>query len=594
MSVIMSRRDLDFVLFEWLDTAELLQHKPFDEHTPETVASVLDLAEQLSTDLFAPHNRLGDLQEPSFDGTTVHVVPEAGVALKAFAEAGFVAAALPEAVGGMQVPASVFSAALSWFHAANAGTGAYALLTTAAANLIAHHGDSRLRETFVPPMLDGHFFGTMALSEPQAGSSLADITTRAEPQDDGSYRVFGRKMWISGGDHELSDNIVHLVLARTPGAPAGTRGISLFLVPKYLVAEDGSRGERNDVTLAGINHKMGYRGTVNTAPVFGDGAFQPGGLPGAVGYLIGSEGSGLPIMFTMMNEARIGVGLGATALATTGYLKSLAYARERLQGRPVGTGPGSPQVPLVEHPDIRRMLLAQKAYAEGALALVLYAARLVDDAAAHPDRADEANAVLGLLTPIVKSWPSMWGPRANDLAIQILGGAGYTRDHDIEQHYRDNRLNPIHEGTHGIQALDLLGRKVLMDQGRALGLLGARMADTVQRAQTAGGQAAEYAALLAPRVARLGEVTKGLAGLDDPAAVTADASLYLDAAGHIVVAWLWLDQLLAVADKDGPFYDGKRSAAAYFFRRELPTVDPLLNIIAASDRVTLDLDASVL
>ncbi len=339
-------------------------------------------------------------------------------------------------------------------------------------------------------MLEGRYFGTMALSESQAGSSLADITTRAEPQADGTYRLFGRKMWISGGDHDLSENIVHLVLARITGAPAGTRGISLFLVPKHLVAPDGGLGEHNDVALAGINHKMGYRGTVNTAPVFGDGAYTPGGRPGAVGHLVGAENRGLPVMFTMMNEARIGVGLGATALGYTGYLKSLAYARERLQGRAAGADPSTAQVPLVEHADVRRMLLAQKSYAEGALALNLYCSRLVDDVASLDDPAGvaEAEKLLGVLTPIAKSWPSQWCLAANDLAIQVLGGAGYTRDFDLELHYRDNRLNPIHEGTHGIQGMDLLGRKVLLDGGAGLGVLLGRMQATATRADAMGGR----------------------------------------------------------------------------------------------------------
>ncbi len=594
MSVILSRRDLDFLLFEWLDTANLLQHKPFQEHTPETVASVLDLAERLATDRFAPHNRANDLQEPSFDGERVHVLPEVGFALRAFADAGFVAAPLPESAGGMQVPASVFNAALAWFHGANAGTGAYALLTFAAANLLVHHADSPIRDRFVPPMLDGRFFGTMALCEPQAGSSLADISTRAEPAPDGTWRLFGRKMWISGGDHELAENIVHLVLARTPGAPAGTKGISLFVVPKFLVGEDGSLGERNDVVLAGINHKMGYRGTVNTAPVFGDGAHTPGGQPGAIGYLVGVEGGGLPVMFTMMNEARIGVGVGATALAYTGFLKSLAYARDRLQGRQAGSPASAPQVPLVQHPDIRRMLLAQKAYAEGALALVLYASRLVDDIAAHPESAAESEALLGLLTPIVKSWPSQWGPIANDLAIQVLGGAGYTRDHDIEQHYRDNRLNPIHEGTHGIQALDLLGRKVLLDGGAGLGLLAGRMADTIERARAGDATTQGYADALETASFRLLETTRVLAAQPNPREALADATLYLEALGHLVVAWLWLEQSLAAGDGAGDFYAGKRAATRYFFLRELPKVGPMLDILDTFDRLTLDLDPATL
>lgn len=590
----MSRRDLEFLLFEWLGTEELFGRKRFAEHSRDTVDDVLRLAEQIATEHFAPHNRKADLQEPRFDGTTVELIPEVGQAVRAFADAGFLAAPLGEEVGGMQVPASVFGACMAWFHAANVGTAGYALLTLANANLLTVHGSPELVARYVEPMTTGRFLGTMALSEPHAGSNLADITTRAEPQEDGTHRLFGRKMWISAGDHEISENIVHLVLARTPGAPAGTKGISLFLVPKVLVEEDGSLGERNDVVLAGINHKMGFRGTVNTAPVLGDGAFTPGGRPGAVGYLVGAEHRGLAAMFTMMNEARIGVGLGATALGYTGYLKSLAYARERLQGRPAGAGPDTPQVPLVEHPDVRRMLLAQKSYVEGALALNLFCSRLVDDVASLDDPAAvaEAERLLGVLTPIAKSWPSQWCLAANDLAIQVLGGAGYTRDHDVEQHYRDNRLNPIHEGTHGIQALDLLGRKVLLDGGAGLGLLLGRVRATAERA--AGGDAASYAEQLVAVADRLADVTATIGSSGDQRLMLADATAYLEATGHLVVAWTWLEQWLAAEGKEGPFYDGKRAATRYFFTRELPKVGPMLDLLASGDRTTLDLDPAVL
>ena len=397
-------------------------------------------------------------------------------------------------------------------------------------------------------------------------------------------------MWISGGDHELSENIVHLVLARLPDAPAGTRGISLFLVPKYLRSGDGARGERNDVALAGINHKMGFRGTVNTAPVLGSGAATPGGRPGAVGWLVGEKHRGLPVMFTMMNEARIGVGLCAAALGCTGYLKSLAYARERLQGRALGAGPERPQVPLTDHADVRRMLLAQKAYTEGALALVLYCSRLVDDThSLQGDEREEAARLLGLLTPIAKSWPSQWCLAANDLAIQVMGGAGYTRDHDVEQHYRDNRLNPIHEGTHGIQALDLLGRKVLGDGGAGLTLLTGRIRDTARRAGRSP-RGARYAEQLLGAVDRLLEVTAALGARDEPSAALADATTYLEATGHVVVAWLWLEQWLAAVGRDGSFYEGKRAATAYFFARELPRTGPMLDVLASGDRTVLDLD----
>ncbi len=594
MSGIMSRRDLEFLLFEWLGTDQLFARPRFAEHSRDTVGAVLDLAEALATEHFAPHNRTADLDEPRFDGTRVILTPEVAPALRAFADAGFLAAPLPEELGGVDLPSSVFGACMTWFHAANTGTTGYALLTLAAANLLRAHGSPEQVERFVTPMAQGRFFGTMCLSEPHAGSNLADLTTRAEPQPDGTYRLFGRKMWISGGDHELSENIVHLVLARTPDAPAGTRGISLFIVPKFLVEQDGSLGERNDVVLAGINHKMGFRGTVNTAPVFGDGAFLPGGAAGAVGYLVGQEHRGLPAMFAMMNEARIGVGMVATALGYTGYLTSLAYARERLQGRPAGADPTSPQVPLVAHPDVRRMLLAQKSYVEGALALTLFCSRLVDDAGSLPaeEGGAEAEQLLGLLTPIAKSWPSQWCLEANDLAIQVLGGAGYTRDHPVEQHYRDNRLNPIHEGTHGIQALDLLGRKVLLDGGAALGVLLGRIEGTCARAEAAGANA--HAVALRASCAHLVETTTKVAVLGDPALMTADATAYLEAAGHVVVAWLWLEQWLAAEGKEGRFYDGKRAATEYFFTRELPGVGPLLDLVGAADGLTLGLDPEAL
>jgi butyryl-CoA dehydrogenase len=595
MSTIMSRRDLDFLLHEWLGSDELLTRARYADHSRDTVDAVLDLAEQVATTHFAPHNRASDLDEPTYDGTRVTVIPEVGVALRAFADAGFLSAAV-HTPGESPLPASVFAACMSWFQAANAGTSAYAMLTQAAANLLRAHGTPAQVERYAVPMTDGRWFGTMMLSEPHAGSNLADITTRAEPQGDGTFRLFGRKMWISGGDHEMAENIVHLVLARTPGAPAGTKGISLFVVPKVLVGDDGSLGERNDLTLAGINHKMGFRGTVNTAPVLGDGASTPGGSAGAVGYLVGAENRGMALMFSMMNEARIGVGLCAAAIGYTGYLESLAYARDRLQGRPIGADPTSPQVPLVDHPDVRRMLLAQKSYVEGALALVLLAARLFDDSETAEDDAtrSEAAALLGLLTPVVKSWPSQYGPAANDLAIQVLGGAGYTRDFDVEQHYRDNRLNAIHEGTHGIQALDLLGRKVMLDSGKSLGLLVGRITATADRARATGPDGAALADLLTAACTDLVATTAQLATLGDPARMLADATAYLEATGHVVVAWIWLDQWLAADGKAGAFYDGKRAAATYFLTRELPRTAPMLALLREADGLTLELDPDVL
>ena len=488
-STILSRRDLDFLLYEWLNVEELTKRQRYREHSRETFDGVLDLSEQLATTYFATHNKLADANEPTFDGTKVTIIPEVKRALDAFAEADLIGLTLDEEVGGSQLPAVVGNASFAWFHAANVATAGYPMLTLANANLVAKFGTPEQIDRFVRPMLAGRFHGTMALSEPQAGSSLADIVTRAEPQADGSYRVIGSKMWISGGEHDLGENIVHLVLAKIPGGPVGTKGISLFLVPKILVGTNNTAGERNDVVLAGLNHKMGFRGTVNTVLNFGEGRYTPDGKPGAVGYLIGEAHRGLQYMFHMMNEARVGVGLGATALGYTGFLKSLEYARGRPQGRPLTEkGAATPQIPIVEHADVRRMLLAQKSYAEGALALNLFCARLVDQqrTAESDSERDEATLLLDILTPIAKSWPSQWCLEANSLAIQVLGGAGYTREYDVEQHYRDNRLNPIHEGTHGIQSLDLLGRKVTQRDGASLRALGAALATTIAAGRESG------------------------------------------------------------------------------------------------------------
>jgi alkylation response protein AidB-like acyl-CoA dehydrogenase len=587
-STLMSRRDLDFLLYEWLGT----KRERFADHSRETFDGVLDLCEELATRYFAPHNKTSDANEPTFDGTRVKVIPEVKEALDAFAKADLIGMSMDHALGGAQLPVCVAQAGFAWMSAANVSTSGYVMLTIANANLLAKFGTDEQREHYVEPMLAGRFTGTMALSETQAGSSLADITTRAEPRDDGTHRLFGSKMWISGAEHEMSDNIVNLVLAKIPGGPAGTKGISLFVVPKFLVGADGVVGERNDVALAGLNHKMGQRGITNTVLNLGDGTFTPGGEPGAVGHLVGEPHRGLTYMFHMMNEARLGVGMGAVSLGYTGYLKSLQYARERPQGRPVtAKDPAAPQIPIIEHADVKRMLLAQKAYVEGGLALALYCARLIDlqHTAESDNERDETTLLLDILTPVAKSWPSQWCLAANDLAIQVHGGYGYTREYDVEQHYRDNRLNPIHEGTHGIQSLDLLGRKVTQRGGASIAELGKHVTGAIQRAATAGGDAEELAAALDASWRRLVDVTAGMFGSGDAEAAMANSVVYLEAFGHIVLAWMWLEQFVATAGRDGDFYDGKRQAARYFFRYELPKTAPQLDLLESLDRTTLDM-----
>ena len=565
MSTILNRRDLDFLLYEWLDVEALTADPRYADHGRETFDAVLDLSERIAEREFAPHNRRNDLEEPTFDGTSVTVIPEVGKALRSFADAGLLSATFPPEVGGMHLPHSVSRACFAWFQAANIATSAYPMLTMGNAALLLRFGSAEQVATYVRPMLEGRYTGTMCLSEPQAGSSLSDVTTRAVRNDDGTYAVTGSKMWISGGDHELTETIVHLVLARVAGAPAGVKGLSLFIVPKH----DVDTGQRNNVTLAGLNHKMGFRGTTNAVLAF----------DGATGHLVGSEGQGLAQMFHMMNEARIGVGAGAVALGYTGYLHALAYARDRHQGRPpAGKDPSAPPVPIVRHPDVRRMLLASKSYVEGGLALILYAARLVDTG---------NDLLLDVLTPIVKAWPSQWCLRANDLAIQVHGGYGYTREYPVEQFYRDNRLNPIHEGTDGIQALDLLGRKVRLSSGAGLRAL-------VSAISATAAQDPLYGPRLVAACDRLSAVTSALWASGEADKALANATTYLDAAGHIVIAWMWLSQLNAVGDKEGAFYDGKRLAARYFFDHELPRVGPWLDLLESGDTLLLDLDDTVL
>ena len=594
MAGIINRRDLDFQLFEVLDAEALTQRPRYAEHSRETFAAVLDTATAIAEEKFAPHNRKADEHEPTFDGRRVSMIPEVGEALKAFCEAGFIAAAHDFERGGMQLPVLLTQAAFSLFKGANVGTAAYPFLTIANANVIHRFGSDAQRAKFLGPLLAGRFFGTMALTEPQAGSSLSDITSSATPNADGTYSIVGNKIFISAGDHELSENIVHLVLAKIPGGPPGVKGISLFIVPKFHVHGDGSLGDRNDVALAGLIHKMGYRGTTSTMLSFGE-------KGECLGELVGEPHKGLTYMFHMMNEARIGVGMGAVMLGYRGYLASLDYAKERPQGRaPTNKNPNDPQLKLIEHADIRRMLLAQKAYVEAGYALCLYCARLVDETRVGADDTaiQEAGLLLDLLTPIAKSWPSQWCLEANSLAIQIHGGYGYTREYPVEQFYRDNRLNPIHEGTHGIQALDLLGRKAVMDGGAAMKLFAREAGKTVAEAQ--GDPAlAPYAGELQAAMNEVATTLQALAPVlaANPTLALANAVLFLEAFGHTVIAWIWLRQTIAAQrglqsgiatqSTDGDFYRGKLAACRWFYRWELPKVRQWHELLRSLDDTTL-------
>ncbi|MGH8504351.1 MAG: acyl-CoA dehydrogenase [Stenotrophobium sp.] len=596
MSALINRRDLDFLLYEWLDVPALCRHPRYAQHDRATFESVIEAAHTLAEQEFLPFAAKLDANEPQFDGERVKQIPELQHALRAYVEGGFLSAAFDAEHGGLQLPYVVAQAVAAMFASANGAAAGYMLLTAAAANLLRAHGSAAQQQTYMRPMLAGRWFGTMCLSEPQAGSSLGDIRTRASANDDGSYSISGNKMWISGGEHELSENIVHLVLARLDGAPAGVKGISLFIVPKFLVNADGSLGTRNGVRLAGLNHKMGNRGTVNTVLNFGE-------TP-CIGYLVGKANAGLACMFHMMNEARIGVGLAGVMSGYAGYLCALDYARQRPQGRLVtDKNPESKPVNIIEHSDVRRMLLQQKAYVEGGLALCLYCAQLVDEKASAQDakRQEEISLLLEILTPIAKAWPAEFCLEANKLAIQVLGGYGYTRDYPVERHYRDNRLNAIHEGTNGIQALDLLGRKATMRNGAALRLLLGKMQETV-KSTAAIAELAEYSAALAQAIQTIAATTQTLAGAALKGRVDlflANAHLYLEMLGHSVVAWLWLSQaqcaqaaLAAASEGDKDFYKGKLLACRYFYRHELPKAQRQAELLKTLDDTSLCMPAA--
>ena len=608
------RTTLDFLLYEWLDVNQLQQRERFADHSQETFDAVLDTCERIAREKYAPFNRLVDTEEPRFDGEKVILPQATHDAQKAYAASGMLSAAQDYDIGGMQLPYTVEAAANTFFAMASVSMGS-GLLTVGNANLLMAHGSELQKQVFALNEFSGRWSGTMCLSEPQAGSSLSDVMTRATPdgaafQQDplgARYRLKGNKMWISAGEHELTENIIHLVLAKIPGPDGklipGVKGISLFIVPKKMVNTEGQlTGVRNDVALAGLNHKCGWRGTTNTLLNFGEGKFKvstdntDSDGSGAVGYLVGEPGRGLGYMFHMMNEARIGVGLAATMLGMAGYEASLEYAKNRPQGRPVAGGTqkvvkdaAQAQVRIIEHADIKRMLLAQKSYCEGALALELYCAKLVDEQhTGSTENADEARLLLEVLTPIAKSWPSEWCLEANSLAIQIHGGYGYTRDFPVEQYWRDNRLNMIHEGTHGIQGMDLLGRKVLMEEGRGVKLLAARMLNTAQKAQ-AFPDLAEDAKALTTALQKVTQATQMAWSTGQPQEALANAVPYLQAFGHLVLAWIWLDVSASCRGESSPKQTGRQAAAKYFYRYELPKIDAWLNVVGGRDMTCANL-----
>ena len=588
--------ELPFQLYEVLNVEGLTQHPKFAEHNRETFEAVLSTANKIATDLFLPHNPIADKNEPQFDGQKVSMIDEVKVAFDAFRDSGFIAGRYAFEDGGMQLPETVMTAVAGYFMAANPSTTAYPFLTTAAINVISHFASDQIKNAFMPRMLTGEFTGTMALTEPHAGSSLSDIRTTATEQADGSYRIKGSKIYISGGDHELSDNIVHLVLAKIPNGPLGVKGISLFVVPKYRLLEDGSIGERNDVHLTGLLHKLGYRGTTSTALSFGD-------KGACYGYLVGEPHFGLRYMFKMMNEARIAVGFGAAMIGYRGYQYSLDYAKQRTQGRIAPNNkPEDDATAIINHGDVKRMLLAQKAYTEGGISLCLYGSNLIDRINTTDDATlkNELAELLDLLTPIIKAWPSEYGPKANDLGIQVLGGAGYTREYQAEQFWRDNRLNPIHEGTNGVQALDLAFRKLWQNNALGIQVLKREITQDLQNISTP--ETAKLAGKLLPYMGHLQEVLGHLSKVLPTAkaiTLTANAQALMNIVAAIVVSWIWIRQASTAeqgladeknADKQN-FYQGKIQAAKYYIDWELPSIQRDIALLHNDNAVCTDMQA---
>ena len=593
-SPLVDKMEMDFQLYQVLDTEALCNKPRFSEHNKETFDAILETADNIATDLFLPHNHLADKNEPTFDGHKVSMMPEVKVAFDAFCDAGFIAGRYDFEDGGMQLPEVVMTATAAYFMAANPSTTSYPFLTAAAANVICHFASDSLKQAFMPKMLTGEFTGTMALTEPHAGSSLADITTTAHPQEDGTYRLKGSKLYISGGEHELSKNIVHLVLAKIPGGPEGVKGISLFVVPKYRLDENGQPDQRNDVTLAGLIHKLGYRGTTSTALTFGEN-------DDCHGYLVGEPHFGLRYMFMMMNEARIGVGFGAAMIGYRGYQYSLEYAKERTQGRHPSHENGKSAAPIALHGDVKRMLLAQKSYAEGGMALCLYGSHLIDriNTCESEEEKTKLSEMLDLLTPVLKAWPSEFGPKANDLGIQVLGGSGYTREYYAEQFWRDNRLNPIHEGTNGIQALDLTFRKLWQKGGTGLKVLQQHMLDDFKQASLPESQ--KLVVSLQPYLSELHTVLQHVGASlqsEKQLTLTANAQALMNIFAQIVVSWIWIRQASAAeqalqhstTEKETAFYKGKVQAAKYFVEWELPAVKRDVQLLMSDNDVCSAMD----
>ncbi len=587
-----SKRDLYFQLFELADCESLCQYPYFQDHDKESFMMVLDAAEAIAEKMLLPLLTEMDRNEPQLIDGKIRIHEGMKAIIKKMGEDGWVNAAFDYEEGGQQLPTTILNAAGFIFQAANYSSSIFTYMSGGASNLIRTFGSKELIETFTPAIYSGKWQATMALTEPDAGSSLSDIITAAEPtSQEGVYKIKGQKIYISAGDHDACENVVHLMLAKIKGAPLGAKGISLFVVPQKRI--EGDSLVWNDVTTAGIFHKMGYKG----APIA---HLSMGASDDCYGYLVGEPHKGLSYMFQLMNEARVTVGMNATAIGTAAYYASLNYAKERPQGRKISEkNPQLPQTPIINHADVKRMLLFQKSVVEGSLSLLIYCSKLADLIHVEIGDAKEKYALLlDLLTPIAKSYPSEMCCLSTSAAVQTLGGAGYTTDFPVEQFYREARIHPIHEGTTGIHGIDLLGRKVSMQHGKAAQILFVEIEKSIEKAMS-NDALKPYAEKLRSYILKVQEVTQHLLSLaqqGETEKYLADATLYLEMFGIITIAWQWLQQAETALRRmeqahaeDKNFYQGKWMTMKYFYEYELVKIEALAMRMKSDNSVTVDM-----
>ena len=587
-------RDMRFVLHEVLDVASTLKRLPgHADVDADTIDAVLEEGGKFASEVLAPLNATGDEQGCTLDKATHEVTAPNGFkeAYAKYVEGGWPALSCDPAYGGQGLPHVVSQCLFEMLNSANQAWTMYPGLSHGAYECLHTHGTDEQKKLYLDKLTSGHWTGTMCLTEPQCGTDLGLLRTKAEPQADGTYKLTGNKIFISAGEHDMAENILHLVLARLPDAPSGSKGISLFVVPKFKVAADGSLGERNGIWCGGLEHKMGIHGNATAQIVLED----------AQGTLVGAPNKGLPAMFVMMNAARLGVGMQSLGLTEVAYQNAAAYAKDRLQMRSLSgpKEPTKPADPIIVHPDVRKMLLTARAYAEGGRALAVFTTLLLDREVATADDAERAECadLVALLTPIVKAFLTDNAWIATSHCLQVFGGHGYIREWGMEQFVRDSRINMIYEGTNTIQSLDLLGRKVLGDNGAKLKKFGKLIADFVEEEGTD-----EAMQEFVNPLAELGEkVTKltteiGMKAFKNPDEVGAAAVDYLRVCGHLVFAYLWARMAkvaLAKQDSGDTFYVAKLATARFYFAKLLPETASLIRTARAGSATMMEFDAAL-